>query len=74
MIMKNGIKKTNIFIFLVVITLIIGAGLTYIVKIGLPYIRHESMLKTDTDLLCLTLSVAHGCSNENYNEEELKKI
>ncbi len=70
-------KKNKIIIFiiisLIVAAIVIGAGLTYIVKIGLSYIRHESMLKTDTNLLCLTLSVAHGCSNENYNDEELEK-
>ncbi len=70
-------KKNKIIIFivsfLIIISLIIGVGLIFIVKVGLPYIRHENMLKTDTDLLCLTLSVAHGCSNENYNEEELEK-
>ena len=71
-------KKIKISIALVIIVVTVGVitfvtGSMYVVKITLPYLRHETMLKTDVDIVCLTLGVAHGCENEYYNEEELEK-
>ena len=58
---------------LLIIGILIGVGSIYIVKVGLPYLRHENMLKTNPDLMCLTLSISHGCHSEDYNEKELEK-
>lgn len=64
-------KNKSIIIIISVILLL--AILFFIFKfVLLPKIQHENTLK-DPTILCLTLDVAHGCSNENYNEEELEK-
>ena len=64
-------KNKSIIIIISVILLL--AILFFIFKfVLLPKIQHENALK-DPIILCLTLDVAHGCSNENYNEEELER-
>lgn len=64
-------KKKNI-IFVVSIGLFLAILFFFFKFILLPKIQYENTLK-DPIILCLTLDVAHGCRNENYNEEELER-
>ena len=64
-------KKNKIIIFiisfLIIIGLVFGVGLTYVVEVGLPYIRHENSLQSFYDY-----TMCYRCINANYSEEEMK--
>jgi hypothetical protein len=64
--------KKKALISVGIILIIAGGIIFYISQVLLPQIRYENLLK-DPDILCLTLKVSHGCSSENYNNEELER-